>query len=246
MGTTELDDGADTPLTGEYIRVDTVDQAGIEYRTAAETLGDIGAAPNDTDYLVGTADGDLSNEIIVGATPGGELGNTWASPTIDDSLSVADWTFTSSVNIPNGAAPTVNADGEIAHDITADQLVYGADPTILHPETCVSAVVEDLAAADTDFPLGMTAFARTITKVGLHCAGTCTTGADISLEDRAGNAMTHTVPTHSTGTTSTTYQNVTAANALVAGEGLRFDVDNAVSPETDTYEISVCYTVDRQ
>ena len=42
-----------------------------------------GGAPTDVDYLVGTADGDLSAEIVVGATPGGELGNTWASPTID-------------------------------------------------------------------------------------------------------------------------------------------------------------------
>jgi len=45
IGTSELDDGADTPLSGEYIRVDTVDQAGIEYRSVAEVLSDIGAAP---------------------------------------------------------------------------------------------------------------------------------------------------------------------------------------------------------
>ncbi len=30
IGTSELDDGADTPLSGEYLRVDTVDQAGID------------------------------------------------------------------------------------------------------------------------------------------------------------------------------------------------------------------------
>jgi hypothetical protein len=40
-------------------------------------------APTDVDYLVGTADPDLTSEIIVGPTPGGELGNTWASPTVD-------------------------------------------------------------------------------------------------------------------------------------------------------------------
>jgi hypothetical protein len=42
-----------------------------------------GGAPADADYLVGTANGSLSAEIVVGTTPGGELGNTWASPTID-------------------------------------------------------------------------------------------------------------------------------------------------------------------
>ena len=40
-------------------------------------------APTDADYLVGTTNGGLSAEIVVGTTPGGELGNTWASPTID-------------------------------------------------------------------------------------------------------------------------------------------------------------------
>jgi hypothetical protein len=40
-------------------------------------------APADADYLVGTANGTLSAEIAVGTTPGGELGGTWASPTVD-------------------------------------------------------------------------------------------------------------------------------------------------------------------
>lgn len=39
------------------------------------------------DFLVGTASSDLSGEIVVGTTPGGELGGTWASPTVDASHS---------------------------------------------------------------------------------------------------------------------------------------------------------------
>lgn len=42
-----------------------------------------GGAPTDATYLVTTANGDLDAEVVVGATPGGELGGTWASPTVD-------------------------------------------------------------------------------------------------------------------------------------------------------------------
>lgn len=55
-------------------------QAAIE-EVAAEAGG--GGAPADADYLVGTAQGGLSAEIVVGTSPGGELGGTWASPTVD-------------------------------------------------------------------------------------------------------------------------------------------------------------------
>lgn len=51
-------------------------------------------APTDADYLVGTANASLSAEIVVGTAPGGELGGTWASPTIDDSLAVTSWNLT--------------------------------------------------------------------------------------------------------------------------------------------------------
>lgn len=43
-----------------------------------------GGAPTDADYLVGTANASLSAEIVVGTTPGGDLGGTWAAPSVDD------------------------------------------------------------------------------------------------------------------------------------------------------------------
>lgn len=42
-----------------------------------------GGAPTTVDYLVGTTSGDLSAEIVVGTSPGGELGGTWGTPTVD-------------------------------------------------------------------------------------------------------------------------------------------------------------------
>lgn len=48
------------------------------------TASDVGAAPNTgVDYLVGTASGSLTGEIVAGTSPGGELGGTWGSPTVD-------------------------------------------------------------------------------------------------------------------------------------------------------------------
>ena len=46
-----------------------------------------GGAPTGADYLVGTANPDLTAEIVVGTTPGGELGGTWAAPTVDSTHS---------------------------------------------------------------------------------------------------------------------------------------------------------------
>lgn len=46
------------------------------------TTGGAGA-PGNVDYLVGTADATLTNEIVVGTSPGGELGGTWGTPTVD-------------------------------------------------------------------------------------------------------------------------------------------------------------------
>lgn len=63
----------------------------IAYAGDVVIVGGSGGAPTDADYLVGTANGTLSAEIAVGTTPGGELGGTWASPTLDDSVTVTGW-----------------------------------------------------------------------------------------------------------------------------------------------------------
>jgi len=156
--------------------------------------------------------------------------------------------FFSTLTLPNGTAPTVDAVGEIGLDTTDDQIVVydGGAVAVYHKTHTECVVFENLAAGDDDYEIWMANDAVTITGIGVHCRGTCTTGADISLEDRSGNAMTHTTPTHSTGTDNSTWQSVTAANILVAGEGLRIDVDNTVDPETDEYTICFTYTYNRQ
>ena len=59
--------------------------------TAGAACGTASGAPTDADYLVGTTNAGLSAEIVVGTSPGGELGGTWASPTLDDSVTVTGW-----------------------------------------------------------------------------------------------------------------------------------------------------------
>ena len=156
-----------------------------------------------------------------------------------------DFGDATSLEAPNGANPTVDAAGEIAQDTTDDQLLYGATPRVLPYERSVCMSVENVAAADDNVEWYMANDAITITAVGCHCAGTCTTAATFAFEDRAGNAMTGS-PTCSTTTSNTTFTAITVGGGLAAGESIRFDVTNAVSPETDEYLICFTYTVDRQ
>ena len=89
-----------------------------------------GGAPTDADYLVGTANGELSAEIVVGTTPGGSLGGTWASPTIDDlfllntgDIGTGDYDFGgATLEIPNGADPDLTIEGQISWDTDDDWL----------------------------------------------------------------------------------------------------------------------------
>lgn len=90
--------------------------------TALEFTTPGGGAPTTADYLVGTANGSLSAEIVVGTSPGGELGNTWASPTIDDGLSVDGWTITGATLTASGLI-TGNANLNIANGATSSGIL---------------------------------------------------------------------------------------------------------------------------
>jgi len=106
--------------------------------------------------------------------------------------------------------------------------------------------IENLAADDDDAPLFIANEALTMKSVGCSYIGDGDTVATISLEDSDGNAVTHTTPTCTAHGTDATWQAITASGALVTGELLRFDVDNAVDPETDTYTICIVYTIDEE
>lgn len=121
------------PATPAAATVETYAKAdGLLYSkddAGAETLmssGPATGAPTTADYLVGTANGGLSAEIVVGTSPGGELGGTWASPTVDAThagghhQSELDYVeFTSSVSVTattEATANTVVTGSSVAYD----------------------------------------------------------------------------------------------------------------------------------
>lgn len=69
-------------LGGTYPNPSVTDDS---HAHTAATLPAAGADLSGIDFLVGTASGLLSAEIVAGTSPGGELGGTWASPTVDAS-----------------------------------------------------------------------------------------------------------------------------------------------------------------
>jgi hypothetical protein len=71
--------------------------SGTEFDLTSSSGGS--GAPIDATYLTTKPDSTLTNEVVVGTTPGGDLGGTWDNPTVDDNShnhnsSTAPGTFT--------------------------------------------------------------------------------------------------------------------------------------------------------
>jgi len=168
-----------------------------------------------------------------------------------------DFGGATSLEIVNGAAPTVDAAGEIAWDTTATPSVDGEGSLVVHDggsgsfslpivqQACV--MVENLAAADDNLPLWSPMFAVDLKAAWCECTGTCTTEADVSFEKDSGGTITAlgvSVTCEDT-TTGDALTDMTGTTAIGALDVLRIDVDNAVSPETDEYSLCWTYTIDR-
>ena len=126
--------GTNVTLTTTYT------EAGHEAASVEIAATGASGAPSTVDYLVGTADAGLSAEIVVGTAPGGELGGTWASPTVDTthagsahhtqshahSAAGDGTTLTPAVlNLPASATPAQTADGDAVWDSDDNLLTVG-------------------------------------------------------------------------------------------------------------------------
>ena len=146
-------------------------------------------APADADYLVGTANASLSAEIVVGTTPGGELGGTWASPTVD---------ATHSGSTHSASTDTHIADTSAAHAASA---VSADSTTLVGVGTTVQAVFEELddaivALEAPDYLVGTT----TATLAGEIVVGTTPGGELGGTWGSPTVDATHSGSTHSAAT----------------------------------------------
>jgi hypothetical protein len=122
------------------------------------TAGGGGGAPTTADYLVGTAQGGLSAEIVVGTTPGGELGGTWASPTVDS-------THSGSAHHTESHQSRHNTGG--ADALKLDDLAAPDDNTDLNASTSAHGLLKKLPGGTTDYLRADGSFADPIGGGGL-------------------------------------------------------------------------------
>ena len=120
---------------------------------AAEWIAQAGAAsgaPGSADYLVGTASGGLSAEIVVGTTPGGELGGTWASPTVDA-------THSGSAHLALGSTPSTAAAGDHAHAGAVGELLVADSPTEYPLGTFMTTANQTVGSTTTAYAVAFAA-----------------------------------------------------------------------------------------
>jgi hypothetical protein len=140
--------------TGEaFVLVDNT--LGAAVWTSTTEVTPVGA-PTTADFLVGTAQTGLSAEIVVGTTPGGELGGTWASPTVDA-------THSGSAHLALGSTSSTAAAGDHAHATTGELLVADL-PAAVPVGTFVTTANQTVASTTTAYAV---AFAAELDKHGL-------------------------------------------------------------------------------
>jgi hypothetical protein len=141
--------------TGGHLPADMVPYdnttSGLTATNAKAAIDEVAAAtggsgaPTTVDYLVGTASGSLSAEIVVGTTPGGELGGTWASPTVDATHSGSTHAATQAAAEATAATALLShvADTTSAHSATGVDI---ADAGAYYTSTTVEGALQEIGA----------------------------------------------------------------------------------------------------
>jgi len=141
------------------------------------------------------------------------------------------------LEIPNAAAPTIDAAGEIAVDTTTDQYVYygGAKRVMTYwREMCFT--LETPAAADDDVPIWSPKDNITITDV--YCRTQGGTSAEVIISD--GTNALETVTCDADGQAD---DDSIANGTFTANERMEFDI-GTVTGEVDWVNVCITYTID--
>lgn len=188
-----------------------VKASDTDYDTEWDDVAGGGGAPTDVDYLVGTASGSLSAEIVVGTSPGGELGGTWASPTVDA-------THSGSSHAAVQAAAEATAAAALSAHVT--------DTSDAHDASAISVDSTTLSGTGTDVQASLEEIDNLLDD---HSARHENGGADeISLAGLSG------VPADVPPST----RSLTAGNGLSGGGDLSADRSFAVNVDDSSIEIS--------
>lgn len=187
-------------------------------------------APASVNYLVGTADAGLSAEIEVGTTPGGELGGTWASPTIDDSVTVTGWAL-------GASTATTPAAGDNDTSLATTAFVQTAIPVEQFNLTI------DSVTNSHDYTVAYVDTAFTITKmVMVHNGTTSSPDIDVVVRHSTDRSATgNAVVTAGTTVTSTTTGSVVTSfdDATVSADSFLWIETSSHSGTTDGFFISI-------
>jgi len=156
-----------TPVSADLLLIEDSAAGDVKKRVQVGNLPG-GGAPTTADYLVGTAQGGLSAEIVVGTTPGGELGGTWAAPTVDATHS--------------GSAHHASASASDGKHTVASQVISGVTATATQ-----EGHVELATIAETDTGTDAT---RAVTPDGLAGSNYGERSIGILVSDPNGDAIT--------------------------------------------------------
>lgn len=177
-----------------------------------------------------------------GASPGGSLGGTWASPTIDDLflLNTGDsgtgtFDFGGAVlEIPNGTGPTADDVGELAHDtsdnmLILDDFVVGKATVKIWGATIASTSPAFIGGTNLAVPTELDGYTMT----AIRCKVDSGTSKAIQITD--GTNATESI----TCATTVTSDDGTITNAAVtAAEEMYIDF-GSTSGTVDTVSITV-------
>jgi len=196
----------------------------VDVTIAGAAGGGGGGAPTTVDYLVGTADAGLSGEIVVGTSPGGELGGTWASPTVDATHS------------GSSHAATQTAAEATASTALSNHAAAGDPHTAYQLESALTEDVQDIVgallvdSADVDYTYNDAGNAQTIAVKAFTGDVTKTSGAvATTVTAIQGNTHTAGAPTfgHAYVHDNSTFKRTGIIQHLGAGEGVTYNTSSA-------------------